>query len=249
MTSALASAKQVYASCAQATGRGLERVGLLPHDPPSREHRLRHWAYSLTRAHDSLGIAALDVPWWTYDAIDAVETWLAGQGDPSSVRAFEWGSGASTLWLARRVGEVHSVEHHRGLRRDDPGTPRRPSQRRPRDRRAGAVGGAGGRLGQGGPRAARLRVVRRPDRCGRRRVLVDRRRRPGARGVPRPGARPPQRWRHRRVRQHAAPPLPAGDRRRPARRAAATGASPRRCPTPTKRRSLPGAEGASECRP
>ena len=115
MTSALASAKQLYASCAQATGRGLERVGLLPHDPPGREHRLRHWAYSLTRAHDSLGIAALDVPWWTYDAIDAVEAWLAGQGDRSSVRAFEWGSGASTLWLARRVGELHSVEHHRGF--------------------------------------------------------------------------------------------------------------------------------------
>lgn len=115
MTSALASAKQLYASCAQATGRGLERVGLLPHDPPGREHRLRHWAYSLTRAHDSLGIAALDVPWWTYDAIDAVEAWLAGHGDRSSVRAFEWGSGASTLWLARRVGELHSVEHHRGF--------------------------------------------------------------------------------------------------------------------------------------
>ena len=81
MTSALASAKQLYASCAQATGRGLERVGLLPHDPPGREHRLRHWAYSLTWAHDSLGIAALDVPWWTYDAIDAVEAWLAGRGD------------------------------------------------------------------------------------------------------------------------------------------------------------------------
>ena len=41
------------------------------------------------------------MPWWTYGAIDEVERWLAGRdGD---VRAFEWGSGASTIWLARRV--------------------------------------------------------------------------------------------------------------------------------------------------
>jgi predicted O-methyltransferase YrrM len=106
----LGTAKRGYAAVAQAAGRLLERVGILGPDPPPRRHRLRHWAYSLTRAHDSLGIAALDVPWWTYGAIDEVERWLARQdGD---VRAFEWGSGASTIWLARRVAAVHSVEHH-----------------------------------------------------------------------------------------------------------------------------------------
>ena len=104
--------KRVHAA-AQAAGRLLERAGILGEDPPPREHRLRHWAYSLTRAHDSLGIAKLDVPWWTYGAIDEVERWLARQdGD---VRAFEWGSGASTIWLARRVASVRSVEHHGGF--------------------------------------------------------------------------------------------------------------------------------------
>lgn len=102
--------KRAYASGARTTGRALERIGLFPHDPPPRARRLRHWAYSLTRAHDSLGIAELDVPWWTYGAIDAVERWL--DGADATVRAFEWGSGASTLWLARRVAELHSVEHH-----------------------------------------------------------------------------------------------------------------------------------------
>lgn len=111
--SAVAPLKRAYAAAAQAVGRVLARVGVLPDEPPSRDHRLRHWAYSLTRAHDSLGIAALDVPWWTYRAIDEVETWLAAQREP--VRAFEWGSGASTMWLARRVHDVHSVEHHRGF--------------------------------------------------------------------------------------------------------------------------------------
>jgi hypothetical protein len=102
--------KRGYAAAAQGAGRILERVGLLDEDPPPRQQRLRHWAYSLTRAHDSLGIAALDVPWWTYGAIDEVERWLSGRdGD---VHAFEWGSGASTIWLARRVASVHSVEHH-----------------------------------------------------------------------------------------------------------------------------------------
>ena len=107
---ALGTLKRGYAACAQATGKLLERVGILDEDPPPRDHRLRHWAYSLTRAHDSIGISELDVPWWTYGAIDAVESWLARQD--RDVRAFEWGSGASTIWLARRVATVRSVEHH-----------------------------------------------------------------------------------------------------------------------------------------
>ena len=58
-------------------------------------------------------MADLDVPWWTYRAIAAVEDWLAARLDPP--RVFEYGSGASTVWLARRAGEVHSVEHHRAF--------------------------------------------------------------------------------------------------------------------------------------
>lgn len=106
----LGTLKRVYASGAQATGRLLERIGIVDEDPPARDHRLRHWAYSLTRAHDSIGISKLDVPWWTYSSIDEVESWLGRRG--GDVRAFEWGSGASTIWLARRVASVNSVEHH-----------------------------------------------------------------------------------------------------------------------------------------
>lgn len=113
-SNAIGAIKKVYAASAQSTGRLLERVGILDDEPPSRNHRLKHWAFSLTRAHDSLGIAKLDVPWWTYRAIDEVEAWLAGRRD---VRAFEWGSGASTIWLAKRVADVSSVEHHAGFGR------------------------------------------------------------------------------------------------------------------------------------
>lgn len=109
-SSAVATVKRAYASGARATGRVLERVGLLDDQPPPRARRVKHWAYSLTRAHDSIGISELDVPWWTYGAIDEVDEWIDGRRGP--VRAFEWGSGASTIWLAKRVTEVHSVEHH-----------------------------------------------------------------------------------------------------------------------------------------
>jgi len=112
--SAIGAIKKVYAAGAQGTGRLLGRVGILDDDPPSRDHRLRHWAFSLTRAHDSIGIAKLDVPWWTYKSIDEVEAWLTAH---PAARVFEWGSGASTIWLAKRAAEVHSVEHHAGFGR------------------------------------------------------------------------------------------------------------------------------------
>ena len=105
----LVRAKYAYAAGARRAGRALTRVGLLAREAPAREHRLRHWAHTLTKVHDARAMAELDVPWWTYRAIDVVEAWLAARNRP--IRVFEYGSGASTVWLARRVDEVHSVEH------------------------------------------------------------------------------------------------------------------------------------------
>ena len=105
--------KDAYARCARAAGRALTGLGVLPRTPPDHRHRLRHWLVSLTRVHDSLAMAELGVPWWSYDAIDVVEAWLRAR--PRPIRVFEFGSGASTLWLARRVDEVHTVEHHAGF--------------------------------------------------------------------------------------------------------------------------------------
>ena len=105
--------KDAYARGARAAGRALTGLGVLPRTPPDRRQRFRHWLVSLTRVHDSLAIAELDVPWWTYAAIDSVDAWLEAR--PRPIRVFEFGSGASTLWLARRVDEVHTVEHHAGF--------------------------------------------------------------------------------------------------------------------------------------
>jgi len=113
-SSPLRKVKELYAGGAQSVGAGLTRLGVLHDEPPPLDRRLRHWAHSLTKVHDSLAIAKLDVPWWTYDAIDEVSRWFASRnGRP--VRVYEYGSGASTFWLARRATEVHSVEHHRGF--------------------------------------------------------------------------------------------------------------------------------------
>jgi hypothetical protein len=108
----LQTAKQWYAATAQASGRALTRAGVLGDEPPPLAHRVRHWGYSLTKVHDSLALARLGVPWWTYRAIEEVDGWF----EPGrSVRVFEYGSGASTVWLAGRATEVHSVEHHPGF--------------------------------------------------------------------------------------------------------------------------------------
>ena len=105
--------KTLYATTMRGVGAALTRVGVMSADAPERTQRWRHWAHSLTRVHDSPAMVALDVPWWTYGAIDAVETWLQRRARP--IRVFEYGSGASTLWLAKRSDEVHSVEHHAGF--------------------------------------------------------------------------------------------------------------------------------------
>ena len=81
--------------------------------PRTATGRLQHWLFSLAKVHDSLEIAKLGVPWWTYRAIDVVDGWMAGREEP--IRVFEYGSGASTLWLADRAAEIVSVEHHVGF--------------------------------------------------------------------------------------------------------------------------------------
>lgn len=64
---------------------------------------------SLFAIHDAADLVALDVPWWTYGAAARVAAHLADLG--GSARVFEYGSGASSVWLGRRAASVTSVEH------------------------------------------------------------------------------------------------------------------------------------------
>ena len=62
---------------------------------------------SLMSIYDPVDMAALDLPWWVFAATERTGQFLAER----KAVAFEYGAGASTMWLARRCHEVHSVEH------------------------------------------------------------------------------------------------------------------------------------------
>lgn len=70
--------------------------------------RIGHWFASLPAIHNLDRMIALDSPWWTYHAIDEVDHFLRSRQE---ARVFEWGSGASTVWLAKRTQQVISIEH------------------------------------------------------------------------------------------------------------------------------------------
>ncbi|BAB53991.1 SAM-dependent methyltransferase [Mesorhizobium loti] len=67
------------------------------------------WIRSLFGIYDSADLVRLDMPWWTFSAIDDVNTFLASRN--RKARVFEFGAGASTVWLAKRSASVNSVEH------------------------------------------------------------------------------------------------------------------------------------------
>jgi len=77
-------------------------------DRYSQKNRLAHFTRALFAIHDLDDMLLLDVPWWTYPAIKEVAAFLARRRNPT---VFEYGSGASTLWLAKRAARVLSVEH------------------------------------------------------------------------------------------------------------------------------------------
>lgn len=106
----------IYVGTARAARSTAQRTGLLARLDRSYRVRPRGMAghlRTLFAIHDVDDLVNLDVPWWTYGAISTVERRLRELD--GSARVFEYGSGASTVWLANRSGEVHSVEHHAGF--------------------------------------------------------------------------------------------------------------------------------------
>lgn len=80
-----------------------------------REGRFARWLRSLFAIYDLDDLIYLQLPWWTFAAVDHVDAFLLSR---PNARVFEWGSGASTFWLAARAAEVNSVEHDPGWARD-----------------------------------------------------------------------------------------------------------------------------------
>jgi hypothetical protein len=104
----IGSMKEAYVQLMRAARGVADALGLLKVLEHSSHKKVR-WVRSLFSIYDSKDLIHLDLPWWTYDAIDAVEAHLASFG--GDARVFEYGAGASTVWLAKRSRSVHSVEH------------------------------------------------------------------------------------------------------------------------------------------
>jgi hypothetical protein len=100
--------RRAYVRCVRACASFIDAIGVGRWLSRRRSPAGRH-LYSLLAIYDLERMVALGLPWWTYGAIDDVDRFLADRD--GKARVFEFGAGASTLWLADRAGEVHSVEH------------------------------------------------------------------------------------------------------------------------------------------
>lgn len=101
--------KFVYVSVARGARWLAKRtciLGLL--DGWARRSRRALWVRSLLSIYDPADMLKFDVPWWTFRSADLVDQHLRAL---PRARVFEWGSGASTVWLCKRAHEVVSVEH------------------------------------------------------------------------------------------------------------------------------------------
>lgn len=86
-----------------------QRSGWLDYLERRQERPAFLYLRSLFAIHDVEDMIGLDTPWWCFSAIARVEDFLRHRG--GTARAFEYGPGASTFWLARRCAYVRFVEH------------------------------------------------------------------------------------------------------------------------------------------
>ena len=101
--------KAFYVWSTRALRSVLAATGLLALlDRAAGRSRRGLWVRSLLAVYDADDMFRLGVPWWTFDAIDVVDDFLRTR---PQARVLEWGSGASTLWLATRAASVASIEH------------------------------------------------------------------------------------------------------------------------------------------
>jgi hypothetical protein len=98
----------LYSRVIHSFRRFLSRSGILPKlDGWARQSRAGLWLRSLLSVLDFDDFRALDTPWWTLKAGGEVAYFLA---ENPRAKVLEWGSGASTAWLAIRSGSVISIE-------------------------------------------------------------------------------------------------------------------------------------------
>ena len=100
--------KRAYVACVRTLRPIADRLGLLAFlQRRSSRSRTALWLRSLFAIYDLKDMTGLDLPWWTLSAVKEADAFLKRRG---SAKVFEYGSGASTIWLARRAASVVSVE-------------------------------------------------------------------------------------------------------------------------------------------
>lgn len=103
--------KKHYVTAMRGLRAVLRTIGVLALlDRWAARSRIGMWVRSLFSIYDLADLLQYDVPWWTFESADLVSDFLDDRPD---ARVFEWGSGASTVWLGRRSATVTSVEHDR----------------------------------------------------------------------------------------------------------------------------------------
>lgn len=103
--------KKLYIALVRGLGRLLNALGLLGWLERRRGNLACLYLRSLFAVYDLDTMVRLDVCWWNFKTMAEVDRFLSGRNKPE---VFEYGSGASTLWLARRAFSVVSLEYDDG---------------------------------------------------------------------------------------------------------------------------------------
>ena len=107
-------------------------ANMLGYNPGDAEHGYLWWlawldhnVRTLFSIFDANDMVQMDMAWWSYPAMKRVDEFLSSRPE---ARIFEYGAGASPLWLAKRAAQVDSFEHDsgwaqsvRGMLTDAPG--------------------------------------------------------------------------------------------------------------------------------
>lgn len=101
--------RRIYISIIRALRLFAFKIGLLFWLEKYRDRPTLLYLRSLFSIYDAVDMARLDLPWWTFSAMHEVEEFLKQRGGAANV--FEYGPGASTVWLSKRSSRVAYVEH------------------------------------------------------------------------------------------------------------------------------------------
>jgi hypothetical protein len=96
-----------YVSGVRGVRKVVDKTGLLNKLEQSESSKARH-VRTLFSIFDAQEMVRMDLAWWSYPAMQRVDEFLSAR---PGARIFEYGAGASTLWLAKRAERIDSVEH------------------------------------------------------------------------------------------------------------------------------------------